>query len=143
MKHNWESYFDIQSEYWKKVEKIYEDNEHFPKIIVKERNLHHKFPRSFSKKDGVAIDNDDDNLVSLSLSDHFLVHYYLWKCANKGYRGMMALAFNFMRKKMIKYASEETIEQLAKDYETVMKEAAKAISKANKGRPGLNKGKQP
>ena len=133
MEHNWENYFDISSEYWKKVEKIYEDSEHFPKKVVKDRNLHHKFPRSFSKKDGAEIDNDEDNLVSLSLADHFRVHYYLWKCAKKGYRGMMAKAFVFMRKKMVKYASDETIEQLAKDYEAAMKEAAEAHSKVMKG----------
>ena len=126
MIHNWENYFDISSEYWKKVEKIYEENESFPKKVVKDRNLHHKFPRSFSKKDGVDIDNDEDNLVSLSLADHFRVHYYLWKCAKKGYRGMMAKAFVFMRKKMVVYASDETIEKLAKDYEEAMKEAAEA-----------------
>ena len=134
MKHNWENYFDISSEYWKKVEKIYEENESFPKKVVKYRNLHHKFPRSFSKKDGVDIDNDDDNLVSISLADHFRVHYYLWKCSKKGYRGMMAKAFVFMRKKMVAYASDETIEQLAKDYEEAMKEAAEASSEAMKGR---------
>ena len=134
MKHNWENYFDVSSEYWKKVEKIYEENESFPKKVVKERNLHHKFPRSFSKKGGIDIDNDDDNLVSLSLADHFRVHYYLWKSAKKGYRGMMAKAFVFMRKKMVAYASDETIEQLAKDYETATKEAAEQHSKAMKGK---------
>lgn len=134
MLHNWENYFDISSEYWKKVEKIYEENESFPKKVVKERNLHHKFPKSFSKKDGTEIDNDEDNLVSLSLSDHFRVHYYLWKCSKKGYRGMMALAFNFMRKKMVKYASDETIEQLAKDYEAAVKDASEVLSKAFKGK---------
>lgn len=134
MKHNWENYFDISSEYWKKVEKIYEDSESFPKKVVKDRNLHHKFPRSFSKKDGVDVDNDVDNLVSLSLADHFRVHYYLWKSAKKGYRGMMAQAFVFMRKKMVAYASDETIEQLAKDYENAMKDATEVKSKANKGK---------
>ena len=134
MEHNWENYFDISSEYWKKVEKIYEDSEHFPKKVVKDRNLHHKFPRSFSKKDGAEIDNDEDNLVSLSLADHFRVHYYLWKCSKKGYRGLMAKAFVFMRKKMVKYATDETIEQLAKDYEEAMKEAAEQHSKAIKGK---------
>lgn len=134
MEHKWEDYFDIESEYWKKAQEIYGKNEHFPKIVIKNRNLHHKFPKSFSKKDGVEIDNDEDNLVSLSLSDHFLVHYYLWKCSKKGYRQMMALAFSFMRKKMVKYASEETIEQLAKDYENIMKEVSKDLSLVNKGR---------
>ena len=134
MKHNWSNYFDISSEYWLKVEKIYEDSESFPKKVVKERNLHHKFPRSFSKKDGVGVDNDEDNLVSLSLSDHFRVHYYLWKCAKKGYRSMMALAFTLMRKKAVVYATDETIEQIAKDYEEAMKDAAEAKSKAHKGK---------
>ena len=160
MIHNWENYFDISSEYWKKAERIYEENESFPKKVVKDRNLHHKFPRSFSKKDGVDVDNDEDNLVSLSLADHFRVHFYLWKCAKKGYRGMMALAFTLMRKKAVIYASDETIEQLAKDYEDAMKEAAEAnkgnkynlgkhrseetkkkMSDAKKGKPGPNKGK--
>ena len=138
MKHNWENYFDISSEYWKKVEKIYEDSESFPKKVVKERNLHHKFPRSFSKKDGVGVDNDEDNLVSLSLADHFRVHYYLWKCAKKGYRSMMAKAFVLMRKKAVVYATDETIEQLAKDYEEAMKE----VAEANKGKKASEESKK-
>ena len=159
MKHNWENYFDISSEYWKKVEKIYEDSESFPKKVVKDRNLHHKFPRSFSKKDGAGVDNDEDNLVSLSLADHFRVHYYLWKCSLKGYRSMMALAFTLMRKKMVKYATDDTIEQLAKDYENAMRDAFEVMSEskkgkhhsaetrkkmreAKKGKPGPNKGKK-
>ena len=135
MIHNWENYFDTSSEYWKKLEKIYEENESFPKKVVKERNLHHKFPRSFSKKDGAEIDNDEDNLVSLSLADHFRVHYYLWKSAKKGYRGMMARAFTLMRKKAVVYATDETIEQIARDYEEAMREAAEQHSKAMKGHP--------
>ena len=133
MKHNWENYFDISSEYWKKLKRVYEENESFPKKVVKDRNLHHKFPKSFSKKDGVGIDNDEDTLVSLSLSDHFRVHYYLWKCAKKGYRGLMAKAFVFMRKKMVVYASDETIEQIARDYENAMRDAAEAHSNVMKG----------
>lgn len=134
MNYKWENYFDTESEYWKKIQKIYEENESFPKKVVKERNLHHKFPKSFSKKDVTEIDNDEDNLVSLSLADHFRVHYYLWKCALKGYRSMMAKAFVFMRKKAVVYATDETIEQIAKDYENAMKEAAEQHSKAMKGR---------
>ena len=44
---------------------------------------------------------------------------------------MMAKAFVFMRKKMVVYASDETIEQIARDYEEAMKEAAEAM----KGKP--------
>lgn len=134
MNHKWENYFDTESEFWKKIQKIYEENESFPKKVVKDRNLHHKFPRSFSKKDGTEIDNDEDNLVSLSLANHFRVHFYLCKCAKKGYRGMMAKAFVFMRKKIVVYATDETIEQLAKDYEASMKDAYEVKSKANKGK---------
>ena len=47
---------------------------------------------------------------------------------------MMAKAFIFMRKKAVAYATDETIEQLAKDYEEAMKEAAEASSKARKGK---------
>lgn len=130
MTHEWNLYFDTSSEYWEKVQKIYKENDDYPKIVVKNRNLHHKFPKSFSKKDGVEIDNDKDNLVSLALSDHFLVHYYLWKCSLKGYRHSMSLAFSFMRRKLIKYASDETIEQLAKDYDALRKE----MSEVRKGK---------
>lgn len=138
MTHKWENYFDISSEFWKKLKKIYEENESFPKKVVKERNLHHKFPKSFSKKDGVDVDNDEDNLVSLSLADHFRVHFYLCKCSKKGYRGLMARAFVFMRKKMVVYASDETIEQIAKDYE----EAKERMSKARKGKPKSEESKK-
>ena len=146
MQHNWDLYFDTASEYWKKVQKIYEENDHFPKIVVKNRNLHHKFPRSFSKKDGVEIDNDKDNLVSLSLASHFLVHYYLWKCCRKGYRSLMALAFQYMRKKAIKYASDNTIEELAIDYANVMKDVSdlhsiigKKVTSSEKWRESMSK----
>ena len=47
---------------------------------------------------------------------------------------MMAKAFVFMRKKMVAYASDETIEQLAKDYEAAMMDAAEVKSRANKGK---------
>ena len=50
---------------------------------------------------------------------------------------MMAKAFVFMRKKAVVYATDETIEQIAKDYEEAMKEAAEAM----KGKPSPNKGK--
>ena len=46
----------------------------------------------------------------------------------------MAKAFVFMRKKAVVYATDETIEQIAKDYEAAMKEAARASSEANKGK---------
>ena len=117
MNHDFSLVFETDNEYWKRVLDIFERNEQYPKKIVKGRNLHHKFPRSFSKKLGEEVDNDKDNLISLSLADHFLVHYYYYKLAKKGYRQSMATAFTFMAKKSIKYMSPDTAEMIAKDYE--------------------------
>ena len=121
MEHDFSLVFETDNEYWKRVMDIFERNEQYPKKIVKGRNLHHKFPRSFSKKLGEEVDNDKDNLISLSLADHFLVHYYYYKLAKKGYRQSMATAFTFMAKKSIKYMSPDTAEMIAKDYEEAVK----------------------
>ena len=117
MQHNFDEVFDTSSPYWQRVLDIFDKNEKYEKKVVKNRNLHHKFPRSFSKKLGEEVDNDKDNLISLSLADHFLVHYYYYKLAKKGYRQSMATAFTFMAKKSIKYMSPDTAEMIAKDYE--------------------------
>lgn len=121
MEHDFSLVFETDNEYWKRVLDIFERNEQYPKKIVKGRNLHHKFPRSLSKKLGEEVDNDKDNLISLSLADHFLVHYYYYKLAKKGYRQSMATAFTFMAKKSIKYMSPGTAEMIAKDYEEAVK----------------------
>lgn len=116
MQHNWDKYFDTKSEYWEKAQKIYEENDNYPKIVVPGRNLHHKFLRSFSRLEGTEIDNDKENLVSLSEGDHFLVHYYLWKCTNTGYRNRTAMPVRFMYKKAAKYLTDEIAELIAKEW---------------------------
>lgn len=116
MQHNFDKYFDTSSEYWQKVQKIYDENDQFPKVIVKNRNLHHKFMRSFSRLEGTEIDNDKDNLVSLSEGDHFLVHYYLWKCTKQGFRRQTGLPVRFMYKKADKYLTDEIAELIAKEW---------------------------
>ena len=120
-KHDYSKVFDTDNELWQRVLEIYEANEKLPKKIVSGRNLHHKFPRSFSKKLCEDVDNDKDNLVSLSLSDHFLIHYYYYKLARTGYKQSMAMAFSLMAKKQLKYISAETAESMAKDYEEALK----------------------
>lgn len=122
MQHDWNKYFDTESKYWKKIQKIYDDNEKYPKEIVSGRNLHHKFLRSFSKKENEPIDNDLDNLVSLDLADHYLVHYYLWKCTRKGWRTFTARAFTMMNKTAQKYITDETVELLAQEYKKALKD---------------------
>lgn len=145
MKHNWDLYFDTSSEYWGKIQKIYEENDHFPKKIVKGRNLHHKFMKSFSRLEKSKIDNDSDNLVSLSLPDHLRVHFYLYKCTKTGFRNRTAQPVRFMLKKALSHVTEETIEQIIEDWDHSMlheapkrgkhlfDEAKRKISEANKG----------
>ena len=128
MSHDFSIVFDTENPLWNRVIEIFEKNEKYEKKVVSNRNLHHKFPRSFSKKLGEPIDNDKDNLISLSLAEHFLVHYYYYLLARKGYRQSMATAFTFMAKKCLKYMTPETAEAMAKDYEE-----AKCI--ANQWRP--------
>ena len=103
MTHDFSLVFDIDNPLWQRVLDIFAKNERYDKKVVKNRNLHHKFPRSFSKVLGEEVDNDKDNLISLSLADHFLVHYYYYLLAKKGYRQSMALAFRMMARKGMKY----------------------------------------
>jgi hypothetical protein len=117
MQHDYSLVFETDNEYWTRVLEIFEKNEKYPKKVVSNRNLHHKFPRSFSKMLGEPVDNDSDNLISLSLADHFLVHYYYYLLAKKGFRQRMATAFTFMAKKGLKFMTPETAEQMAADYE--------------------------
>ena len=117
MKHTWDKYFDTTSECWTKLQVLYAANEHFPKTVVKGRNLHHKFLRSWSKKEKEAQDDEADNLVSLSEGDHFLAHFYIWKSAKKGYRASAALAIRLMYRKSLKYITAEIAEDIAKVWE--------------------------
>lgn len=133
MTHDYSLVFDTESPYWQKVLDIFTKNEKYEKKVVSNRNLHHKFPRSFSKKLGEEVDNDKDNLISLSLADHFLVHYYYYLLAKKGYRQAMATAFTFMAKKCLKYITPETAEAMAKDYEEAKCIADQGRSEALKG----------
>lgn len=140
MQHDWNKYFDTESEYWIKIQKIYDENEKYPKIIVSGRNLHHKFLRSFSKIEKEPIDNDLDNLVSLDIADHYLIHYYLWKCTKKGYRRQTAMSFKCMNETAQKYITDDIVELLAIEYKKAIQEISfseshkRNISKALKGK---------
>ena len=138
MQHDFTLVFETENEYWKRVLEIFEKNESYPKKKVTNRNLHHKFPKSFSKILGEDIDNDKDNLISLSLSDHFLVHNYYYLLAKPGFKQPMATAFTFMAKKTIKYITPETVEMVAKDYAE-----AKKISDYHKSQKAFERYKNP
>ena len=93
---------------------------------------------------GEPVDNDSDNLISLSLADHFLVHYYYYLLAKKGYRQRMATAFTFMAKKGLKFMTPETAEQMAADYEeaqVIANQFNRERSNAHKGHPHTDEAK--
>lgn len=123
MQHDYSIVFDTENECWQRVLDIYAANESYPKKKTTGRELHHKFPRSFSKKLGEEIDNSDENLISLSPADHFRVHYYYYLLANKGFRQPMALAFQLMVRAPSKQISPATMEEMAIDYEELRREA--------------------
>lgn len=133
MEHDFSIAFETDNPYWQRVLDIFARNEKYEKKVVSNRNLHHKFPRSFSKMLGEPVDNDKDNLISLSLADHFLVHYYYYLLAKKGFRQSMATAFTFMAKKGLKYMTPETAEAMAKDYADARAIANQAQSERMKG----------
>lgn len=145
MNHDFSIVFDTENELWQRVLDIYAKNDNYEKKVVNDRNLHHKFPKSFSKALGEEVDNDEDNLISLSLAEHFLVHYYYYKLAKKGFRKSMSLAFRLMARNGIKHITPATAEAIANDYEEACKispmkgkyhtkESKIKMSEANKGK---------
>lgn len=151
MNHDFSIVFDTENELWQRVLDIYSKNANYEKKVVNNRNLHHKFPKSFSKALGEEVDNDEDNLISLSLAEHFLVHYYYYKLAKKGFRKSMSLAFRLMARNGIKHITPATAEAIAKDYEEACKispmkgkhhtkESKIKMSEARKGRISPRKG---
>ena len=109
MQHDFDKYFDTTSEYWQLLQELYEENKHYAKKIVKGRNLHHIFPRSFSKLEKKPVDNDKENLISLSILDHFRAHYYLYRCTKTGYKRHTSLPFHYMLKKALSRISKEKL----------------------------------
>ena len=143
MTHDFSLCFDTENQLWKRVLEIFETNDSFPKKRTKGRELHHKFPRSFSKKLNEKEDNDDDNLISLSPVDHFRIHYYYYVLAKKGFRQPMACAFQLMVRPISKQMSPATMEECAFDYEELRREAIQhridAISKWREENPDKEK----
>ena len=119
MIHDFSKVFDTDNPEWLKVLEIFERNECFDKKKTPGRALHHKFPRSFSKLLNEDVDNDLDNIVSLPLEDHFMIHYYYYRLSKGQYKGRMALAFAYMMNcnfEELNLLSPDIAEQLAKEY---------------------------
>ena len=45
-------------------------------------NKHHIIPRCYFKKSRLACDNSSSNIALLSLKNHILAHFYLYKCSS-------------------------------------------------------------
>lgn len=118
--------FDINSEYYKKMQKIISDNASYPKKITKNRELHHIIERNFSKLKKYDIDNRDENLVSLTKYEHLLVHFYAWKCVLPDFKCGAARAVSMMRRSLLCGdigKSEFLIELLSENNELILKDA--------------------
>lgn len=82
-----EDFLDTTSEYFLKMNNII-SSKPYSKKTKKGYNLHHTIPRSISKYFGEK--PQDDKMVLLSISEHFLVHYYMDKCRKDGFGRYLA-----------------------------------------------------
>lgn len=140
MEHDFSKVFDTDNPLWQEVLAIFNANENFPKKkgCKDGRSLHHKFPKCFSKLLGEAIDNDLDNLISLAVRDHFMVHYYYYVLAKPVFKSPMALTFRLMvddKARYITEMSEDQAKSIATAYETAFLESVEYNSITSKGRP--------
>ena len=136
MIHDFSKVFDTDNPEWLKVLEIFERNECFDKKKTPGRALHHKFPRSFSKLINEDVDNDLDNIVSLPLEDHFMIHYYYYRLAKEQFKARMALAFTYMMNckfEELSQISPDIAEKLSKEYAENESEILKETGKARIG----------
>lgn len=89
--------FDVNSPYFLSMQKILENAK--TRGLEKEigYELHHAIPRSFFKKKGIKV-IDKNNLYKLTYQEHFLVHFYAYKCATKFLKSSMSLALLQMKR---------------------------------------------
>ncbi len=131
--------FDTDTEAYRKMMAIVESNQHLPKEVVPGRELHHIIERNFSKMSKAKIDNRPENLVSLSKTDHLLIHIYAFGCAKKPYRRGAARAVTMMRKYLLCgdiSKNEFIMELLAESKELSDKGVKERLDRARKHRKG-------
>ena len=108
-------FLDTTSSYYKKMIDLIDKNENMPKVVVKNRNLHHIVPRFYWKRKNLPVDNSMWNFVSLSIGDHFLIHYYMDKCALDGWHKYTSPCWRYI----IKGHLSEVCEWLSKDEKNI------------------------
>lgn len=95
------NYFDTESEFFKEYMRIVKKNSDQPKVRTTGRQLHHIVPRSFFAKRGENVYNSENNIVSLSQSEHWLSHWLIWHCALTGLRGVAYAAIAQMTRPIL------------------------------------------
>lgn len=138
MVHDFSLVFDTENPLWNNVLEIFERNESFEKKKTPGRALHHKYPRAFSRMLNESEDNDEDNLISLSFQDHFMIHYYYYTLAKEKFKSRMALAFKLMADIEVgsikEISSIEIAEKVAKAHQEATELANEFSSNNLKGR---------
>lgn len=110
--------FDTNSSYFQKMIKLLGNAKE--RGLEKEMGyeLHHKIPRSFFKKKGLKV-VDNGNLYKLTYEEHFLVHFYAYKCATKYMKSSMCLALMQMKKVCTMNTNDVDTEKLAKIFDSI------------------------
>ena len=138
MVHDFSLVFDTENPFWNNVLEIFKRNESFEKKKTQGRALHHKYPRAFSRMLNESEDDDEDNLISLSFQDHFMIHYYYYTLAKEKFKSRMALAFKLMADIEVgsikEISSIEIAEKVAKAHQEAAELANEFSSNNLKGR---------
>lgn len=91
-----EAVFNVESEFFGRMMTIIESARKLNIAHSDGNHAHHIIPRSYFNKYNKEVDNSERNLVVLTPQQHFIVHYYAWKCAHKVMKTSMAYAFRMM-----------------------------------------------
>lgn len=134
--------FDTSDHYYTKMADIINDPNPDNEAYTEE---HHIIPRFFYRMNHIEIDNSTDNLVDVSLKNHFLIHYYAAKCAKEKYKSRLWFSVvrtlgNFKRKgweDQIDLISDKIAEirlEVSKAHSQLMTpEARRHLSELNRG----------
>lgn len=108
-----------------------------PQQLLGQTQKHHILPRSWYKMNNIAVDNSNENLVRLLVSDHVKAHLFLFQAAaTPDVRSKNAAAVRYM----CDLFSEELIDEHADELNQINQEVKRAKSKilAERRAAGLN-----
>lgn len=91
--------------------------------------IHHIIPKFYFKMKNLPVDNSKKNLIKLTGSNHFLIHYYCFKASLPEFKERFAYACNRMGSQLKKDFDEAILKEAANYFEEIKKE----ISESKKG----------